>query len=158
MGEKNGVSVPAAAQAPAPADEIVKQVEYYFGDVNLSRDKFLLGEIAKSDSGWVDMATMLKFNRLHKLAGGDEDVVLDALAAVEEGDGLMEVDKEAKRIRRKLSKPLPADREQFVNSLASRTVYVKGFNKDWELDQVTAFLKPYGHTESTHVSMLTSDQ
>jgi lupus La protein len=149
MGEKNGVG------APAPAEDIVKQVEYYFGDVNLSRDKFLLGEIAKSDGGWVEMATMLKFNRLQKLAAGQEDVVLDALAAVEDGDGLMEVDKEAKRIRRKPSKPLPADREQFISSLASRTVYVKGFNKDWDLDQVTEFLKPYGPVESVYVSYTT---
>lgn len=32
------------------SDKIIKQVEYYFGDINLNKDKFLQEEIQK-DSG-----------------------------------------------------------------------------------------------------------
>ena len=42
--------------------KIIRQVEYYFGDFNLPRDKFLLEE-TKTDEGWVSMETMLKFKR-----------------------------------------------------------------------------------------------
>jgi len=39
--------------------KIVRQVEYYFGDLNLQRDTFLLDEM-KKDEGWVSVDTMMK--------------------------------------------------------------------------------------------------
>ena len=46
----------AAASSPAPVAgleaEIVRQVEHYFGDYNLPKDKFLQEQI-KEDEGWV---------------------------------------------------------------------------------------------------------
>lgn len=36
--------------------------QYYFGDHNLPRDKFLKEQI-QLDDGWVTLETMLKFNR-----------------------------------------------------------------------------------------------
>lgn len=59
------------------AKKIIRQVEYYFGDFNLPRDKFLLEE-TKSDDGWVTMETMLKFKRLAELSK-DEKVIVEAL-------------------------------------------------------------------------------
>ena len=47
--------------------KIVRQVEHYFGDYNLPRDKFLK-ETIKSDDGWVSMEIMLKFQRLVSLS------------------------------------------------------------------------------------------
>ena len=49
--------------------KIVRQVEHYFGDYNLPRDKFLK-ETIQSDEGWVSMDVMMKFQRL---AGLSED-------------------------------------------------------------------------------------
>ena len=40
--------------------KVIRQVEYYFGDSNLQRDKFLQDEIAKDPEGWVSLETMLK--------------------------------------------------------------------------------------------------
>ena len=40
--------------------KVIRQVEYYFGDSNLSRDKFLQDEIKKNEDGWVPLTTMLK--------------------------------------------------------------------------------------------------
>jgi len=40
--------------------KVIRQVEYYFGDSNLSRDKFLQDEIRKDEQGWVPLTTMLK--------------------------------------------------------------------------------------------------
>ena len=34
--------------------KIIRQIEYYFGDHNLSRDKFLQEEIMK-DEGWIPL-------------------------------------------------------------------------------------------------------
>ena len=35
---------------PGLVDKIIKQIEYYFGDINMSKDKFMQEEIQK-DSG-----------------------------------------------------------------------------------------------------------
>ena len=40
--------------------KIVRQIEHYFGDYNLPRDKFLKGAL-EHDDGWVPMETMLNF-------------------------------------------------------------------------------------------------
>lgn len=37
-------------------------LQYYFGDHNLPRDKFLKEQM-QQDDGWVTLETMLKFNR-----------------------------------------------------------------------------------------------
>lgn len=40
----------------------VSYLQYYFGDHNLPRDKFLKEQL-QLDDGWVPFETMLKFNR-----------------------------------------------------------------------------------------------
>lgn len=40
----------------------VCHLQYYFGDHNLPRDKFLKEQL-QLDDGWVPLETMLKFNR-----------------------------------------------------------------------------------------------
>lgn len=74
--------------------DIVKQVEYYFGDFNLPQDKFLQEKIKEKD-GWVDIDTMLNFKRLAKISN-DPQVILDALKG---SSKLMEVNVENKEIR-----------------------------------------------------------
>ena len=54
--------------------KIVRQVEHYFGDYNLPRDKFLK-ETIQSDDGWVPMDVMMKFQRLSGLST-DSKVIL----------------------------------------------------------------------------------
>ncbi len=53
---KNG----SAAFAALASKTIVRQVEHYFGNYNLPRDKFLLEQM-KLDDGWIPMETMVKF-------------------------------------------------------------------------------------------------
>ena len=67
--------------------KIIRQIEYYFGDHNLNRDKFLQEEI-KKDEGWVTLATLLKFNRLAQMSK-DEAVIADAVA--KSSTGLIQV-------------------------------------------------------------------
>jgi lupus La protein len=60
-------------------------LQYYFGDINLPRDKYLQEQI-KLEDGWVPLEVMLKFKRLSSLTT-DCDVVVTAL----EASKLMEV-------------------------------------------------------------------
>eukprot|EP00704_Kipferlia_bialata_P012869 g12869.t1 len=52
---------------PVPAKkaaQVLKQLEYYFGDSNLRRDKFLLGECAKHPESFVSIAVINSFQRM----------------------------------------------------------------------------------------------
>ena len=92
--------------------KIIRQVEYYFGDFNLPRDKFLMEE-TKGNDGWVAMETMLKFKRLLELSS-DKDVITAAIKKSKAG--LMEVNEDSSMIRRNPEIPLP---ENTVESKAA---------------------------------------
>lgn len=62
-------------------------LQYYFGDANISRDKFLLEE-AKKDEGWIPLTVLLTFNRL-KCLSEDHAVIMNALR--KSTDDLLEV-------------------------------------------------------------------
>ena len=89
----NGADKAQDGNAKNLASNILKQVEYYFGDFNLPKDKFLQEQI-KEDDGWVTMETMLNFKRLSSMSS-EADVILGALKDSE----LIQVDLEKKKIR-----------------------------------------------------------
>lgn len=120
------------------SDKIIKQIEYYFGDVNLSKDKFLQEETQK-DSGWVSLETLIKFNRLKQLTT-DFQVIVDSLKKSE--SQLLEIDEENKKIRR--AKPLPDNLSEFETNLKQNTVYVKGFPDSVGLDELYKYFETYG--------------
>merc|ERR1712141_232935 len=116
--------------------KIVRQVEHYFGDYNLPRDKFLK-ETIQSDEGWVSMDVMMKFQRLAGLSE-DPQVIMSALK--KGGSGLMEVDEEKNKIRRCPTLPLPEWNDARRQELMDNTVYVKGFEKtNTTLDDLLSF-------------------
>merc|ERR1712141_460820 len=120
--------------------KIVRQVEHYFGDYNLPRDKFLK-ETIQSDEGWVSMDVMMKFQRLAGLSE-DPQVILSALK--KGGSGLMEVDEEKNKIRRCPTLPLPEWNDARREELMNNTVYVKGFEKTkTTLDDLLEFFGKY---------------
>lgn len=118
-------------------NKIVCQVEFYFGDYNLPKDKFLLSKVSENE-GWVDVDTLLKFNRLKKLTT-DKALISEALKGSDHG--IVEVSEDNLKVRRNPEKPMPTSfKDQFVD----RTVYVKGFPNDATLDQLIEFFKPFG--------------
>lgn len=119
--------------------DIIKQIEYYFGDANLFRDKFLQTEIAK-DEGWVPLATMLTFKRLAALST-DPNVIVDALNKSDEG--LVEISENRERIRRHPERPLPEKNEETRKEIITRTAYVKGFPIDIEMADYIEFFDNY---------------
>jgi len=120
---------------PGLVDKIIKQIEYYFGDINMSKDKFMQEEIQK-DSGWVSLETLTKFNRLRILTT-DYNVIIDALK--QSKTNLLEIDEENKKVRR--AKPLPENLSEFETSLKQNTVYAKGFPAATTLDELYAFFR-----------------
>lgn len=116
---------------------IVQQVEYYFGDFNLPRDKFLQEQLKDNEEGWVGIDVMLKFQRLNKISDNGEAILI-ALNKVKEK--LIEVDLENKKLRRNPEIPLPEKEDDEARS--AKTVYVKGFEKEGtSLDDLLDYFK-----------------
>lgn len=98
--------------------KIIKQVEYYFGDVNLPRDKFLQGKIKEDSDGWVPLEVMLKFKRLANIS---EDSNLIAQALEKSEDKIVIVSEDKTKIKRNPDKPLPENNEEFIKKLQERS-------------------------------------
>lgn len=140
----SGDHVTVKEETPASSHElqakIVRQVEHYFGDYNLPRDKFLKEQV-QSDEGWVPMEIMVKFQRLASLSV-DPKVIMTALK--KGGSGLMEVDEDTQKIRRCPTVSLPEWNDERKTELMNNTVYVKGFEKtQTTLDDLLEFFAKY---------------
>ncbi|KAL9706733.1 hypothetical protein quinque_010251 [Culex quinquefasciatus] len=98
---------------------IIRQLEYYFGDANLARDKFLLEQISKEE-GWVPLDVLLTFKRLKSLS-------------------------EDKKLRRHPERPVPELNEEKRKEIYARTVYVKGFAPEdgTQMNELLEFFEPY---------------
>lgn len=69
-----------ATSAPTAVDysKILRQVEFYFSDQSLRKDKFMNEKIAENVEGAVSLDVLLTFNRLKTLTT-DKSVVIEAL-------------------------------------------------------------------------------
>jgi len=127
--------------------KIIRQVEYYFGDFNLPRDKFMQEETRK-DEGWITMETMLNFKRLSDLSK-EAGVIAEALKKSK--SGLISVSEDNSKIRRDPSIPLPENTEESRKALEARTAYAKGYDK--EKTTMDELLDHYNETNPAVVSI-----
>ncbi|KAM7377423.1 hypothetical protein PAMA_013959 [Pampus argenteus] len=99
--------------------DVKKQVEFWFGDVNLHKDRFLKKLIDDSDDGYVDISVLASFNRMKKLTT-DTKLIARAL----KNSSVVEVNLEGNKVRRQL----PVG--EIPDDVDSRTVYVELLPKD----------------------------
>lgn len=111
----------------------MRQIEYYFGDINLSKDEFMKNSLKEHD-GWLPFDILFKFKRLAQLTT-DAEVVKKALAS----SAFLEVSD--KGVRRDPSNPAPSTLEEAMQKNIDRALYVKGFPLDMTLDNVINYLE-----------------
>nr|CAD7599979.1 unnamed protein product [Timema genevievae] len=125
--------------------KIIRQIEYYFGDINLPRDKFLLEQVKLQD-GWIPLDVMFKFKRLSSLT---TDAALVCAALEKSPNKLLEVSEDRKQIRRSPAQVVPVFNEERRKELTSRTVYCKGFPVTGVvLDDLLPYFATYGPIET----------
>ncbi|XP_063043564.1 la-related protein 7 isoform X2 [Engraulis encrasicolus] len=99
--------------------DVKKQVEFWFGDANLHKDRFLKQQISESRDGYIDISVLTTFNKMKKLT---TDVKLIARAL--KNSSMVEVNLEGTCIRRR--RPLGSD----PIDVDQRTIYVELLPKD----------------------------
>ncbi|XP_053317465.1 la-related protein 7 [Spea bombifrons] len=104
--------------------DIARQVDFWFGDVNLHKDRFLREQIEKTRDGYIDLCMLASFNKMKKLT---TDTKLIARAV--KNSSVVELNLDSTKIRRRL--PL-GEKPQDVDC---RTVYAellpKNVNHSW---------------------------
>jgi len=92
-------------------EKIIKQVEFYFSDVNILKDAFLLKHVRRNKQGYVSVKLITSFRKMKSLTK-DYRVVAHSLRMSEE----LEVNEEGSKVRR--VKALP----EYDETTPSRTV------------------------------------
>ncbi|KAI1711211.1 la domain-containing protein [Ditylenchus destructor] len=136
------LSVPFSVEK---AKRIIEQVEYYFGDINLPRDKFLQREMQK-DFGWIQLTVMLTFKRLANITKNAGEI-----ATALQNSSLIQVSDDKTKIRRSPDNPAPVSNWKYWKEIRSRTVYVKGFPQTAMHDDIIQFINQ--HEKAQHVLM-----
>jgi len=115
-------------------DKIKRQVEYYFSDVNLPKDKFLKKKVSDDPNGYVDLSIIISFNRMDQLKVSVEDT-----AKALESSEILQLSEDRQRVKR--STPLVE-----LGPFEERAVYVSGFSSDAspDIDDVRKAFEAFG--------------
>jgi lupus La protein len=110
---------PTILPKTSDAAEILKQVEFYFSDANLPRDKFLW-TLTVSDpkkQGWVPISQIASFKRMQRFQP------LEAIVAALRGSKeLLEVNEDGTAVRRKV--PLVKPTNEKFQEINNRSLHV----------------------------------
>jgi len=77
-------------------------MEYYLGDLNLSKDDFFREKIKSNRAGYIDLSLFLNCNKIKKMKITEEQIAESCVDSE-----LVELSEDAKMIRRKDNKPMP---------------------------------------------------
>ncbi|MEM7230123.1 MAG: hypothetical protein AAF432_15050, partial [Planctomycetota bacterium] len=119
-----------------------KQVEYYFSDSNLPRDKFLRAKTEEDPQGFVPISVLLTFNRL-KALDATEKSIADALRS----SSLLSLNEQATSVRR--ISPLPEK-----SLFKTRAVFAKGWTAggpEPSIEDINKLFSPSGSVLSVQI-------
>lgn len=116
----------------AALEKLRRQIEFYFSDVNISKDIFLRSKIAEDPEGFVQLSVLLSFNRVNSITK-EVPTLVEALSS----STCVELNEGKTAVRRK--DPLPESVQ-----LDDQTVYVKPIPPTATLEELTAFFSTYG--------------
>lgn len=117
------------------------QLEFYFGDSNLLKDRFLKQKISDHPESYVSVDVIASFNRMKSLSS-DRNLIIQAINKSQ----LLELSSDEKWVRRSI--PLPSLPEKEIDS---RTIYVENLPAGIQHEKLKRLFKPFGTV--TYVSL-----
>lgn len=107
-----------------------KQLEFYFGDPNLSKDNFMRGLIAKNPKGYVELKTLLGFHKIGQILNAHSinkfEERLNSLRQAIKISEILKLCKQNLRVKRKIPFDMKHFQGQdFIEELNSRTIYIE---------------------------------
>ncbi|PSC69422.1 la 1 [Micractinium conductrix] len=129
-------------------DRLLQQIEFYFSDSNLPRDKFLSETVAADPEGYVDVALLCIFSRVRALlkstvtdaAKVTEQTVADVGEALAASEALT-LSEDKKRVRRATA--LKAT-DEVAAEIDARSLYASPFPHTASLDALSDFFRQHG--------------
>ncbi|KAL4442520.1 hypothetical protein ABPG77_005104 [Micractinium sp. CCAP 211/92] len=132
-------------------DRLRQQIEFYFSDSNLPRDKFLQEKVAADADGYVDIALLSIFQRVRGLlkstvndvAKVPEQTVADVADALE-GSSSLALSADRKRVRRAAALK---EADEVAREVDERSLYASPFPFDATLDALSDFFRQHGSVQ-----------
>ena len=119
-------------EAAAEVDPgLKKQLEFYFSDSNLPKDKFLLKTTKETPEGWVSLQVIADFKKMK-----EKNATVAKLALAAKASDFLAVDAEEKKVRR--TTPLPD-----TDVTLPRTVVAEWFAADTTIEDLHEFFSSY---------------
>ncbi|KAG2490562.1 hypothetical protein HYH03_010956 [Edaphochlamys debaryana] len=126
--------------------KVLRQIEFYFSDSNLPKDKFLKERVQEDPNGYVRLALVISFQRMRDLlkltdVDGPASVSPEAVKAVAEvlaGSASLDLDESGTRVKRKAPMPSEAEISKVVDA---RSLYARPFPVDATVDALSAFFQ-----------------
>jgi len=134
------------------AKKIQSQLEFYLGDVNLRKDKFLLEQIRKNDKGYIDISIFLNFNKIRNLLKNlpEQQEKLSVLAQAVISSELLKLNSGRTKLKRKIPFSEQLDRKD-EEEIDKRTIYIENFPEDINHETIAKIFSKCGKV--LHVSL-----
>ena len=150
-----GLGRPAGPFKPLDDDarsKVRAQMEFYFSDSNLPRDKFLRETVEADPEGFVDISLLATFSRMRALlapfGGPHNDETVAALVDLLRTSAELTVSDDGKRVRRTAA---VRAREEIDKEVEARSVYASPFAMTATIDEITAFFSQHATVRSVRL-------
>ena len=150
-----GLGRPAGSFKPLDDDaqsKVRAQMEFYFSDSNLPRDKFLRETVEADPEGFVDISLLATFSRMRALlapfGGSQNDETVAALVDLLKTSAELTVSDDGRRVRRTAA---VRAREEVDAEVEARSVYASPFAMTATIDDITAFFAQHATVRSVRL-------